>query len=729
MSTSRTSGTSSTSGSSRAGGSGRTGRTSKAAKDSPPVVVRSEPTPETAVDIAAAVRAGTLSPLETVATSIRRIVAHDGRLGAFQVVRARAATDEAREAAGRKDLKTLPLAGVPVAVKDNIAVAGEPMRSGSAATDATPRTYDHVVVERLRAAGAIVVGLTRVPELCIFGATDSSYGITHNPWDRSRTPGGSSGGSAAAVAGGDGAGGARQRRHGLDPDPGRLLRGGRDQAGLRRRPVGSGRQRLVRHGRERPAGDDGRRRRAGAVGDGRAPASWPSWSSRTGRCGSPVSSRPADHGVTRGHRAPARAWCAPRGCSSAAGHIISGRPALRGEPGCRSWPAGSAVRRSTRRAWTATLLDPAVRAHVRVGDQVRRRGTGHVTRDRESRPDGHGRVLRRSHDLLLTPVLAAPPIAAARWGTRPWPRVVAANVRFAPYPAPWNMLQYPAASVPAGIHPAVGTPLAVQLVAPDGGEPLHPRAWPRRSSGSRPGGVWPRATERPGSAVVDPGILTVVRSGRPLHPAGLRHHQGPEQRQRGDDRPQERDLEGRGVGEPPGDQRPAEGAGVRGHLVAGHGRAAAAADDVADDGRAGGRRAAPSRPRTAPCRAGTAGAPPVNASTSPAGERERRAPRAGTAGGRAGRRPPTGRQEHHRLRRPPRRTGRRRSTSGDSSRLSRRTAGRATTRTPEHRPAVREVVDQRGPVRRAAQRRRGTGWVRGRCRRPPRARAAEARAR
>jgi amidase len=72
--------------------------------------------------------------------------------------------------------------------------------------------------------------------------------------------------------------------------------------------------------------------------------------------------------------------------------------------------------------------------------------------------------------VLLTPVLAAPPIAAARWGTRPWPRVVAANVRYAPFAAPWNLVQYPAASVPAGVHPRVGTPLSVQVVCGDGGE-------------------------------------------------------------------------------------------------------------------------------------------------------------------------------------------------------------------------------------------------------------------
>jgi amidase len=74
--------------------------------------------------------------------------------------------------------------------------------------------------------------------------------------------------------------------------------------------------------------------------------------------------------------------------------------------------------------------------------------------------------------VLITPTLAMPPVQAARWGRRSWPRVFAANVRYAPYSAPWNHAGYPAVSVPAGVHPRTGTPLAVQLVAPDGGEQL-----------------------------------------------------------------------------------------------------------------------------------------------------------------------------------------------------------------------------------------------------------------
>ena len=100
----------------------------------------------------------------------------------------------------RPDRPGLALAGVPVAVKDNIAVRGEPMRVGSRASPAGPQACDHPVVARLRAAGAVVVGVTRMPELALWPFTDGAFGMARNPWDVSRTCGGSSGGSAAAVA-------------------------------------------------------------------------------------------------------------------------------------------------------------------------------------------------------------------------------------------------------------------------------------------------------------------------------------------------------------------------------------------------------------------------------------------------------------------------------------------------------------------------------------------------
>jgi amidase len=95
------------------------------------------------------------------------------------------------------------LNGVPVAVKDDTDVAGQLTARGSLAHDGVPAAADSEVVRRLRAAGAIVVGKTNVPELEALCVTESfAYGATHNPWDPTRTPGGSSGGSAAAVSAG-----------------------------------------------------------------------------------------------------------------------------------------------------------------------------------------------------------------------------------------------------------------------------------------------------------------------------------------------------------------------------------------------------------------------------------------------------------------------------------------------------------------------------------------------
>ncbi len=95
-----------------------------------------------------------------------------------------------------------PLLGVPIAVKDDIDVAGEVTALGTNAYG-EPAAADAEVVRRLRAAGAVIVGKTNVPELCVWPFTETAtFGVTRNPWDAQRTPGGSSGGSAAAVAAG-----------------------------------------------------------------------------------------------------------------------------------------------------------------------------------------------------------------------------------------------------------------------------------------------------------------------------------------------------------------------------------------------------------------------------------------------------------------------------------------------------------------------------------------------
>src|ERR1700710_2445024 len=149
------------------------------------------------------VRAGEISPTELVGQSLERIDRIDPQLNAFRKVFADKAMLEAEQAEARRSAgDTRPLLGVPIAIKDEIDVAGEINTHGTDAFE-TPVKADSEGVRRLREAGAIIVGLTLLPELAICGFTESAtYGVTRNPWNRQRTPGGSSGGSGAAVAAG-----------------------------------------------------------------------------------------------------------------------------------------------------------------------------------------------------------------------------------------------------------------------------------------------------------------------------------------------------------------------------------------------------------------------------------------------------------------------------------------------------------------------------------------------
>ena len=157
----------------------------------------------TAVDIAADVRAGRRSALDVVEAALAAIAARDGELNAFNTVtadqaRAAAASIDARVAAG-EDVG--PLAGVPVALKDNLCTRGVPTTCSSKILAGWKPPYDATVVGRLVAAGAIMVGKTNLDEFAMGSSTENSaFGPTRNPHDPTRVPGGSSGGSAAAVA-------------------------------------------------------------------------------------------------------------------------------------------------------------------------------------------------------------------------------------------------------------------------------------------------------------------------------------------------------------------------------------------------------------------------------------------------------------------------------------------------------------------------------------------------
>ncbi len=157
-----------------------------------------------AAAMAALVAAREISPVELVRAHLDRIEELNGPLNAVV-----AAAPDALEGARRAERSVLdgeelgPLHGVPFTIKDSIDVAGLPTTSGSLLTHRRPAGRDAPVVERLRAAGGVLVGKTNTPEFTLWWETDNRvFGRTNNPWSADRTPGGSSGGEAAAIAAG-----------------------------------------------------------------------------------------------------------------------------------------------------------------------------------------------------------------------------------------------------------------------------------------------------------------------------------------------------------------------------------------------------------------------------------------------------------------------------------------------------------------------------------------------
>ncbi len=153
-----------------------------------------------ALELARMVRDGEVSATELVDASLDRIESVDGEINAFTTVDAEGARAAAAEI-GPGDER--PFAGVPIAIKELAAVAGLPMTGGSELFGDFVPEYDTFVVRRIREAGFVIVGKTNSPEFGILPVTEPRrFGPTRNPWNTSRTPGGSSGGAAAAVAAG-----------------------------------------------------------------------------------------------------------------------------------------------------------------------------------------------------------------------------------------------------------------------------------------------------------------------------------------------------------------------------------------------------------------------------------------------------------------------------------------------------------------------------------------------
>ncbi|MCS0606132.1 amidase [Streptomyces sp. LP11] len=416
-----------------------------------------------AEEIAEAVREKRVTPREVVAEHLARIERLDGRIEAFRTVRAQAALAEADAVGARDDLAELPLAGVPVAVKDNLAVRGEAHRDGSTATPDTPAAEDHVTVARLRAAGAVVVGLTNVPELCVFGTTEGEFGISRNPWDPARTAGGSSGGSAAAVAAGfvplalgnDGMGSLRipAANCGLV-----TLKPGHGVV-----PAGIGNGDWFGMSENGPLATTVADLRlmfgvlAGAAPDRAAePARL--------RIAAAVRSPLAGTSVSRSYTTAVREAA---GVLARAGHRVRRAeppyPLDLGVTAVRHWTAGTAV--------DAEGLDRARLARrTRVHAAVGRRFVGSV-RASDSRERLRARLAPffAEHDVLLTAALARRAPKAGPRHEQGWLRNVLVNSAYSPFTPPWNLTGWPAMSVPFGYLPS-GAPCAVQLVGRPGAE-------------------------------------------------------------------------------------------------------------------------------------------------------------------------------------------------------------------------------------------------------------------
>ncbi|MQY17996.1 amidase [Nocardia macrotermitis] len=422
--------------------------------------------PETAVDVAAAVRDGAAEPEQIVAAALERIRGGDPKINAFTVVRAERAVAEARTVAEHPELDALPLAGVPIAIKNDIDVAGELTRGGSLAGGESPAATDHPVVRRLRAAGAVVVGLTELCEFGLFGTTDSPARITRSPWDIRYSAGGSSGGAAAAVAAG------------LVP-----VAHGNDGLGSIRIPAACCGVLGVKPGRGVAPAEVGLDSWGGMTENG----VFATTVADAALMLSVLADRPAlaDLEPPAGLRialatgSPSRLlrvdeqWVRAASdaalSAGAAGHTVqevrlpySGAAlaiALR-------WVGNAA--RETAAIPHPERLQRRTRTHAKLGRAVLRAGL--------IRPGQVDRIESRlldffdQHDVVITPTLACPPPRAHAWHRRGWLRNTLASVRFSPFTPLWNLVGWPALSIPMGLHPRTGTPVAAQLAGPPGSE-------------------------------------------------------------------------------------------------------------------------------------------------------------------------------------------------------------------------------------------------------------------
>jgi amidase len=420
------------------------------------------------------VREREVSPRELVELYLDRIGRLDGELNSFRVVFAERALAEAEQAEARvRASEERPLLGVPIAVKDNVNVAGEVTPHGTGAYG-PPAATDSEVVQRLRAAGSIVIGKTHLPELAAFGFTESlMWGATRNPWNFDRTPGGSSGGSAAAVAAGligaahasDGAGSIRIPAaccglFGLKPQRGRVsLMPDREHwfglsvSGCVTRTVLDSALFL-----DVVAG--------GATGDATV-APPPSRSfvesarTRPGKLkiafsARPVLPAPIDGEVRRALEETAELL-------RSLGHHVDKRNPAYGSIGNIVIPRYlRGIHEDAVRMARPARLERRTRGLSRLG-RLFSSAAIERTRSAEGRHTTRLGEVFADYDVLMTPVTARPPVAVGRWEGLGAARTLLGMGPVYPFTSPWNATGQPAAAVPAGFS-AAGLPLSVQLI-------------------------------------------------------------------------------------------------------------------------------------------------------------------------------------------------------------------------------------------------------------------------
>ena len=414
------------------------------------------------------IRAGEVTSRELVTLYLERIERLDKQLNAFRTVFTDRALVDAQQADGRRGAgDERPLLGVPIAVKDVEDVTGEVTSWGTAANQ-KPATADSELVRRLRAAGAVLIGKTNLPELAIIGDTEGpAFGITRNPWNTDRSVGGSSGGSAAAVAAAlcaaatasDGAGSIRIPAAncglvGLKPTRDRI-----PLAPLKEHWYGLS----VAGFEARSAEDVALLMSVGADDESLRDAAAPG-----------VRPDPVRVAVSTKAAIPTRVHDEVK----AAVEQTAGRLRSLGHTVVRDTPPYPPVTPATTRYVAGFAQDAEERVERR--DRLQRRTQGFVRMGdaipsgvldwarREDNTERYAPFFQR-HDVLLMPVTAVPPVRAGQWEGLGAVRTMLGQVRAYPFCVEWNLTGQPAISVPGGIS-RDGLPIGVMIVGRHGEE-------------------------------------------------------------------------------------------------------------------------------------------------------------------------------------------------------------------------------------------------------------------